>query len=267
MSEIEKPDRIYQMLMAIRKRPQLYIGERDIKKLRTFVDGFFMGCDSATREWNCLTGFNDYCSKYYHDTSSFDWSSFILAHEKDKDHIDVFYTLLDRYLEERQAKGFPLTPPPHYVLGGLYKTQLKGSDKTLLWMPLFYHRGEYLTASMVFERLDNSIVKDKTFSQEKCFYLAWIRLEWIPVPEESVLLNSFFLTGDYHALVMREYPEELFAQTEDNSFFFRECIDVEKEDSLFSVAELTNADFLNGKSIKYINPMWRYMMNESLTRH
>ena len=253
MSE-KNTDRLYQVLQTIRKRPQLYIGDRDITKLRVFTDGFLAACTHEQRAWNCLTGFNEFCSEWYQDNRSYDWSHFILEHEKDKDAIDVFYFLLDRYLEIRKEQGYPLTLPPHYSLGGLYKTDTEGSGKTLLWMPVYYYNGLYLAGFSVVEARERVEEMNEKRLQEKQFELAWVGLESLPFPEKSQLITRLPLRGDYCRFVPEVHKYDSYFDVCDD-YIFVENTRPNRKAEMYSLKEITDAENINNEfGIKEIIP-------------
>lgn len=89
-----------QLLASIEADPILYIGSKDIKALRHFLCGWNHAAKSsaATQWWS---GFNEYLSRSYSDSSSRDWAGLIAAHEPDGDSTDAFFRLLHKFRSEQ----------------------------------------------------------------------------------------------------------------------------------------------------------------------
>jgi len=85
-----------ELLRKIEKCPALYIGGKDIHRLRAFLSGY--GQDAMLRDDWLWNGFREWLAERYSDTRAFDWASLIAAHEPDGDSTDAFFRLLNEYL-------------------------------------------------------------------------------------------------------------------------------------------------------------------------
>ena len=92
------------LLVKIREMPALYIGKKSVERLRAFVDGYST-CfgEIYGKEPTILTGFNQYVAQKYKINTDHDWSSIIqFFSNTEESAFDMFYQLLDEFLEERE---------------------------------------------------------------------------------------------------------------------------------------------------------------------
>ncbi len=98
-------DKVYDLLMEIKKRPEIYIGNHSIERLYAFISGFRFYEHYAlnTYESCCLDGFNEYVAKLYNFTETYNWSTMIelVAGSKENKALAKFFELLDEYLKTK----------------------------------------------------------------------------------------------------------------------------------------------------------------------
>lgn len=94
-----------ELLRIIEKRPELYIGYRDIHRLRAYLSGYgHAACTHDDWLWN---GFRQWLADRYSDTRAFDWATLIAEHEPDGHSTDAFFRLLNEYLADHPVSGAP----------------------------------------------------------------------------------------------------------------------------------------------------------------
>ncbi len=92
-----------ELLREIEKCPALYIGCKDIHRLRAYLSGY--GYAASTQDDWLWNGFREWLADRYSDTRTFDWASLIAAHEPDGDSTDAFFRLLNEYLAAHPCEG------------------------------------------------------------------------------------------------------------------------------------------------------------------
>jgi hypothetical protein len=93
---------LYDILAGIQKRPEMYLGNCSISRLRSYLDGY---CGSRTdfglpmtRQEEEFAGFQDWIQARYKITSAHGWDQIILFYSCDeKDALDRFFQLLDEF--------------------------------------------------------------------------------------------------------------------------------------------------------------------------
>lgn len=95
-------NKVYELLLEIRHRPEIYIGKRSLTELVSFMDGFqyaFYVINDKQKYINFFSGFRRWVSKRYGITSTQHWSKIICFYSIDEaDAFNNFYELLDEYL-------------------------------------------------------------------------------------------------------------------------------------------------------------------------
>lgn len=94
-------DTLRQLLEKIEKCPALYIGCKDIHRLRAFLSGYDHACEQTVPgyEYGWLwEDFRLWLAERYADRRAFDWATLIAAHEPDGQSTDAFFRLLNEYL-------------------------------------------------------------------------------------------------------------------------------------------------------------------------
>ncbi len=181
------PDKLYELLMLIRKRPSIWV-DNDIFRLKDFIHGFITASGPALRDWNCLTGFNEYCSSHFRDRSDYDWATFISERYPKEEAVSVFFELLDSFLKDRTAKGFPQdVPPPWFETGGIYRIR----ETSRCFAVLCFEYPFYLLAVFREYNPADPLIGDCCIS--------WSSFGWIP-PAEVEQIGKRELRGDYRAV-------------------------------------------------------------------
>ena len=151
-----------------------------------------------------------------------------------------------------------MTLPPHYSLGGLYKTDTEWSGKTLLWMPVYYYNGLYLAGFSVVEARERVEEMNEKRLQEKQFELAWVGLERLPFPEKSQLITRLPLRGDYCRFVPEVHKYDSYFDVCDD-YIFVENTRPNRKAEMYSLKEITDAENINNEfGIKEIIPNFFY---------
>lgn len=99
-------DDLIKLLRNVEKKPELFIGNRDIRSLRHFLFGYCIGRSLDTPgygEW-LFGDFRNYLAALYRDNRSFDWCGLIRANEEDGGSTDAFFRLLDSFLARQRSK-------------------------------------------------------------------------------------------------------------------------------------------------------------------
>lgn len=95
------------LLERIERRPEWYIGNRNIYNLRHFSSGYLAAMketDAAYQDW-LLGDFAAFLARRYRDSRSFDWAALIAAHEPDGHTVDAFFRLLYTYYAANGYNG------------------------------------------------------------------------------------------------------------------------------------------------------------------
>jgi len=103
-------DTMLTLLGKIRNRPEIYLGRRDIHRLRAFLGGYSSACCQTVPgyddEW-LWEGFRIWLSLRYGDRRSSDWAALIADNEPGGQSTDAFFRLLDEYF---WSPFFPYEP-------------------------------------------------------------------------------------------------------------------------------------------------------------
>lgn len=94
-----------ELIRSIEKCPAMYIGCKDIHRLRAFLSGYGMAA-STQDDW-LWNGFREWLAERYNDTRTFDWATLIDSHEPDGQSTDAFFRLLNEYLTAHPQAGQP----------------------------------------------------------------------------------------------------------------------------------------------------------------
>ena len=103
-----------ELLEKIRERPGIYLGEKDLFRLRHLLDGYLLREKEINPEyrgafWN---GFNRYVEQYYRINTTQGWCRIIEFFSTSRaDAFDIFFLRYDEYLAAyREGK----MPPPRF---------------------------------------------------------------------------------------------------------------------------------------------------------
>lgn len=95
-------DALLKLILEVEKKPALYIGNKDLRRLDHFLSGYRF----AKREEESSFGdwfehdFREYLSKKYNDKRTFNVAGLIRANEEDGNSTDAFFRLLHEFLEK-----------------------------------------------------------------------------------------------------------------------------------------------------------------------
>lgn len=91
--------KLNELLDQIERKPELFIGGRDIHALRHFLSGYIlaMGEYDPTYHDELLPIFTAYLAQKYSDNRDYDWATLIAIHEADGDTVDAFFRLMSEY--------------------------------------------------------------------------------------------------------------------------------------------------------------------------
>ena len=109
-----EPDITWELLEKIRERPGIYLGEKDLTRLRHLLDGYLLrekeiNPDYSGAFWD---GFNRYVEQYYRINSTQGWCRIIEFFSASRaDAFDTFFLRYDEFLAAyREGK----MPPPRF---------------------------------------------------------------------------------------------------------------------------------------------------------
>ncbi len=93
---------IYKQLMVMKDRPGMYLGKKSLSLLGAYITGYLdHQYESDSSFVSSFPSFNDFVHKYYNISTCQDWIKIITFHSStDEDAVDVFYRLLDLFLEK-----------------------------------------------------------------------------------------------------------------------------------------------------------------------
>jgi hypothetical protein len=96
-------DKTLELLMDIRKRPEIYIGRKSLELLYTYLLGYYHY--KGHTESDCLTGFQDYIDTLYGLRVDHNWAILIRFFcSSDEEAFIEFYSLFDKYLLRDKRK-------------------------------------------------------------------------------------------------------------------------------------------------------------------
>lgn len=98
---------IITVLEQIEKKPLIYLGGKDIRILRAFIDGYLICDEENNREYsnNIIEKFKNYFWDIYGECSYFDFFSVLLNQCKSQeDAFDCFFKLFNKFIDEEQSK-------------------------------------------------------------------------------------------------------------------------------------------------------------------
>lgn len=95
-------DGLLKLLLEVEKRPGLYIGNKELRRLDSFIFGYRF----AKMEDDCEFGkwfesdFHTYLAEKYNDKRTLNVAGLIIENEEDGNSTDAFFRLLHEFLEE-----------------------------------------------------------------------------------------------------------------------------------------------------------------------
>ena len=103
-------DKLYSLLLDIKKRPESYIGKPSLERLYAYLNGYLDGVvdgeknDGDIKNENCLVGFNEYIMETYRINSDHNWSSIIqFFSNTETQAFDKFYEELENFIQEKNG--------------------------------------------------------------------------------------------------------------------------------------------------------------------
>jgi hypothetical protein len=94
-------DRLNELLRSIRRRPEIYIGEKSLFRLFLFIQGFlhaYHTMEGTNQSVGFYPGFQEWIQEKYNINSAQNWSRIIgFFSISEADAFDNFYKLLDEY--------------------------------------------------------------------------------------------------------------------------------------------------------------------------
>lgn len=99
-----KKDTIKGFIEMIKSRSAMYIGIKNIRVLKAFLDGWLYGSDEKISDSYLLGEFQTWTQSRYKITSSQSWDSIISFYSVDDyQAVDNFFNLWDQFIEERET--------------------------------------------------------------------------------------------------------------------------------------------------------------------
>lgn len=94
-------DNLLELLLSIEKRPKLFLGRKDLKALRNFLDGYCLAKREQESEYGAwlYEDFRLWLVEKYQDPRSLGWDGLIEVHEDGENKFDMFFHLLHGFLE------------------------------------------------------------------------------------------------------------------------------------------------------------------------
>ncbi len=97
--------KIYDLLMDIRKRPGVYLGQKSLTLLHSFLGGYIVRLAEEGYTDVYLRGFQNYISNRFNIQSAHSWAHIIRFYSaSEAEAFDRFYELLDEYLSKNGEK-------------------------------------------------------------------------------------------------------------------------------------------------------------------
>ena len=114
---------LLEFLTELRKKPEIYLGEKSLRNLQHFIDGsVFIYSRMVGRHNEFLPGFQPFIQKKYNGGDANSVYGIIIDHVSPDKGLDTYFELLDEFLalsQEEQDKYIP-----KYI-----KEQMKASDQ------------------------------------------------------------------------------------------------------------------------------------------
>ncbi|WP_238360615.1 hypothetical protein [Iningainema tapete] len=94
----------YQIIQKIKQRPSLYLGQRSISHLQTFLDGYTFARREqgvpTTEEEREFEEFQEWIEQRFNQESTQSWARIILFYSEDeRDALDRFFELFAEFLQ------------------------------------------------------------------------------------------------------------------------------------------------------------------------
>ena len=236
-------DALYYQLQKIKECPALYLSHSSLDALLDYSMGFCCGQGDLLR-YNSLTGFTEYVAEFFHEESSCSWATIIEKHlNRGENAFEVFFKLYEDYVQYHIEKGIPFSPPPHYLIGGLYSYQI--AEERYILVVLDYKDAEYFIGITKYSK---DILND--MESIRRFSVGWIPFPAMIIPAKTEMLGNLPLTSDFSNIGRQRYSDYTFIEWTANSDIWENKGRYQIEVSL---SNLINLDHLNRKSIEEID--------------
>lgn len=95
--------KLYNMIVTVLERPELYIGRCSVQRLYAFINGYLYENDEAND--HCLDGFNEFVAQKYNIASDHNWASIIEFFSCDgKEEMKLFKKLFEEFVREQNCQ-------------------------------------------------------------------------------------------------------------------------------------------------------------------
>ena len=94
--------RIIELLYKIKENPICYVGKLDIERLYFLLSGYILAMNEFENVWQSdfTEQFQAFVAKKYNDKDTLNWCSIIQKHHSQDETFNVFYELLDEFVEQ-----------------------------------------------------------------------------------------------------------------------------------------------------------------------
>jgi len=93
-------DELLEFILKIEKRPQLLIGNTELKSLGHYFDGYIFAKSESNKDFGrwLYVDFREFLANKYNESRTLNWYGLIIANEVGGDSTDAFFRLLHEYL-------------------------------------------------------------------------------------------------------------------------------------------------------------------------
>ncbi|MCX4030429.1 hypothetical protein H0A36_29060 [Endozoicomonas sp. SM1973] len=96
---------LVEVLSEVEKRPLLWLSERNIQCLDSFLTGWFIGKGNQQKESDVLKGVQKFIeAKFKQTNTSLGWCDIIVSNVDPSETLDVFFSLFHEYIESPISK-------------------------------------------------------------------------------------------------------------------------------------------------------------------
>lgn len=96
-------DSVKELLSKIKKRPELYVGQRSLSLLQAYLNGWLNRDEKSVTDSELIGGFQEWIQKKHNIRSTQSWAQIILFYSiSEYDALDNFFKLFDEFLKERE---------------------------------------------------------------------------------------------------------------------------------------------------------------------
>ena len=93
-----------EVLMLIKRRPELVFGEKTLDSIFFFIAGYTARAEYEDPEYSdCIDGFEEFVHNYYQDNSVRNWRGIIIKNTQTQEEaVDDFFELLDIFMSKKE---------------------------------------------------------------------------------------------------------------------------------------------------------------------